>query len=68
MNTQLDYQLAIMRHRRLLAEAEHHRQVHEAPRRPSRLNLLWAAIRQRMGTLRGKNWTETRRSLRETSA
>ena len=68
MNTQLDYQLAIMRHRRLLAEAEHHRQILEAPRRPSRLKLLWAVIRQRIGGLWSQNRPATRRSLPETSA
>ncbi len=68
MDTRLDYQLIMMRHRQLLAEADHDRQVHELPRRPSRLKLLWAAIHQRVGGLWGQNRTATRRSLRETSA
>lgn len=68
MNTQFDYQLHVMHHQRLLAEAEHDRLIHEAPRRPSRIKMLWAATRQRMSSPRDHNRTAIRRPLRETSA
>ena len=68
MNTQFDYQLLVMHHQRLLAEAEHDRLIHEARRQPSRLKILWAAIRQRLSSLRDHNRTAIRRPLRETSA
>lgn len=68
MDTQLDYQLIMMNHRHLLAEAERDHQIHEAPRQPSRLKLLWMAVRKRASGLRGRTWAATRRSLRETSA
>ena len=68
MNTQFDYQLFVMHHQRLLAEAEHNRCIHAPPRRPSRFKMLWAATRQRRISLRDQNRTKIRRPLRETSA
>ncbi len=68
MDTQLDYRLIMMHHRQLLAEAEHDRQIRQLPRRLSRLKLLWAAIRQRMGTRGDKNWATSPHSLQEKSA
>ncbi|MBP7961039.1 MAG: hypothetical protein KBG20_00470 [Caldilineaceae bacterium] len=68
MNTQLDYHLIMMNHRHLLAEAEHDRQIHEAPRQPSRLKLLWMAMRKRARELPARTEAAPRSSLRETSA
>lgn len=67
-NAYLEYQLLMMHHRELLAEAQRAHQVHDLPRRPSRVKLLWAAMRQPMGTLWSKKGMATRRPLRETPA